>query len=143
MKEVFLIFFTVIVLVLAIGIYVNKTAPKLGVNNGSLTPCPNRLNCVNSQSEDPRFAIPPLPYVSMDILEDAVLGLPRTILVKKEDHYLRVECRSKVFRFVDDVEFLIDPEQEVIHVRSASRVGWGDFGVNRKRIEQLRQKLYH
>jgi uncharacterized protein (DUF1499 family) len=53
--------------------------------------------------------------------------------------YLHAEARSLIFRFVDDVEFLIDPGQRRIQVRSASRIGYSDFGVNRRRVERIRQ----
>jgi uncharacterized protein (DUF1499 family) len=63
-----------------------------------------------------------------------------TRLVATQDNYLRAEFRSAIFRFVDDVEFLFSEDQPVIHVRSASRAGYYDFGVNRRRIEDIRKK---
>jgi uncharacterized protein (DUF1499 family) len=67
-----------------------------------------------------------------------VLSQPRTTLAEQRPGYLRFEFRSRIFRFVDDVEFLADPAAGVIHVRSASRTGHSDLGVNRRRIEILR-----
>jgi len=60
--------------------------------------------------------------------------------VAKEANYLRAEFRSAILRFVDDVEFLFSADQSVIDVRSASRVGYYDFGMNRRRIEDIRKK---
>jgi len=65
--------------------------------------------------------------------------MPRTRIVKEEGGYLHAEVRSFLFRFVDDIEFLIDTEQSLIHVRSASRTGHSDFGVNRRRVEHVRK----
>jgi len=71
--------------------------------------------------------------------------LPRAKIVSVEDNYLHVEFRSAIFRFVDDVEFLVvipeeqRPTEQRIHFRSASRVGYSDFGVNRRRMEQIRR----
>ena len=65
--------------------------------------------------------------------------MPRTKIVTVDDNYLYAEFRSALFRFVDDVEFLIDPKERAIHFRSASRVGYSDLGVNRHRMEQIQK----
>jgi uncharacterized protein (DUF1499 family) len=109
-----------------------------------LKPCPNRPNCVSSQSSDPRHAIEPLRYdipankVHQKLLK-VVKNMPRTKVVKEKANYIHAECRTRFLRFVDDLEFLFDDNDDVIHVRSASRVGYSDLGVNRKRVEQLRR----
>ncbi len=72
-------------------------------------------------------------------LKGTVLSLPRTRLVSETPKYLHFECRSAILRFVDDLEFLVDVERNVIHCRSASRVGYSDLGVNRNRVEQVRR----
>ena len=64
---------------------------------------------------------------------------PRTRIVQEEPGYLKAECRSRVFRFVDDVEILFDDGAKQIHFRSASRLGRKDFGVNRERMETIRK----
>jgi uncharacterized protein (DUF1499 family) len=64
---------------------------------------------------------------------------PRTRIVQEEPDYLKAECRSRVFRFVDDVELLFDDGAKLIHFRSAARLGVRDFGVNRKRMEEIRE----
>jgi uncharacterized protein (DUF1499 family) len=79
----------------------------------------------------------------MRAIKEAVLSLPRTKIITETPTYLYAEATSKVMRFVDDVEFLFADEAEIseVHVRSASRKGYRDFGVNRERIEQVRAKL--
>lgn len=117
----------------------------LGVQNGKLGLCPETPNCVSSfcAESDSEHFIKPLAYSGKP--EDAKAKLKailaetsRTNLIKEEDKYLYVEFTSFLWRFVDDVEFLIDPNASVIHVRSASRLGKSDLGVNRKRIEKIR-----
>lgn len=71
-------------------------------------------------------------------LRQAVLAAGDATFVVEGDTYWHLEFRSRLFRFVDDVEFLFDLERKVIHVRSASRVGYSDLGVNRKRVERIR-----
>jgi uncharacterized protein (DUF1499 family) len=86
----------------------------------------------------------PIPYrgtpeEAKKRLLQVLAGLPRTRVVKEEPGYLHAECRSLVFRFVDDVELEIDEAAKVVHFRSASRLGRSDFGVNRKRMEEIRR----
>jgi uncharacterized protein (DUF1499 family) len=68
-----------------------------------------------------------------------VQTFPRTSVITVSDSYLHAEFTSLIFRFVDDVEFVIDNDAKVIHVRSASRLGTSDLGVNRKRVEEIRR----
>lgn len=114
----------------------------LGVKDGRLAPCPGSPNCVNSQSAD-KARIAPLAYLdpaqsAWARLAEALTELPRIRIVERTDRYLRAEATSRVFGFVDDLEFMLDRDANVIHVRSASRVGYSDLGVNRDRIERLR-----
>jgi len=74
----------------------------------------------------------------MDKLKRVVNKIPRTNVVTAGDNYLHAEFRSRIFRFVDDVEFLVEPEAKRIGFRSASRVGYSDLGVNRRRMEEIR-----
>ncbi len=111
-----------------------------------LRPCPNRPNCVSSLSTDPRHAIAPIAFsgeaaVARKKLLEVIGSLPRTRLTLDEGDFLRVEFTSAVFHFVDDVEFLIDAAHQLIHVRSASRVGYWDLGVNRRRVEGIRKMM--
>lgn len=113
----------------------------------SLAPCPNKPNCVSSQAEDRAHAIGPFPIYkspqeSLRIIASIIRSMPRTKIVEETPDYLHAEFTSKIFRFIDDVEFLYNPNKNVIDVRSASRVGYGDLGVNRKRVEAL-HKAYN
>ena len=120
----------------------------LGISEGRLAPCPDLPNCVCSQSGGTRSAVAPLG-ISGDAakafqrLERIVAALPRTHIVTRTEDYLHAECRTPVLRFVDDLEFLLDGEADVIHVRSASRVGYSDLGVNRRRVETIRLRFEH
>jgi uncharacterized protein (DUF1499 family) len=122
------------------------TAPLLGVHDGRLAPCPSSPNCVSSRSADARHRIEPLLLVG-DVdagwaaLWEHVAGLPRTRVIEHRPLYLRAECRSALFGFVDDLELLLEPETARVQVRSASRTGHGDLGVNRRRVEDLRRAL--
>ena len=116
----------------------------LGVRDGRLAPCPDTPNCVSSQAQDARHAIAPLPLAgspaaSRERLLEILTREPRVRLVERQERYLRAEFTSRLLRFVDDVEFLIGDRQ--IDVRSASRLGYSDLGVNRERIEELRRRL--
>ena len=115
-----------------------------GLSGQGLASCPNTPNCVSSQSRDKKHNIPPLTYTgsrdqALEVLASVVSALPRTKIIKKREDYLHIEFRSRWLRFVDDVEFWL-PEQMpgTIHLRSASRLGYSDLGVNRRRMEQIR-----
>jgi uncharacterized protein (DUF1499 family) len=113
---------------------------------GRLSACPDSPNCVSSQSTDQRHAMAPLRYEgtvekAMERLIEAVSGMKRARIVVTEGRYLHAEFTSALFRFVDDVEFLLDDGTKTIHVRSASRVGYSDLGVNRKRVEEIRSRF--
>jgi len=117
----------------------------IGVKDGKLAPCPASPNCVSSQSQsaDKEHAVEPLTYTgsapaAIAELKKIVLGMKRTKIVAETEIYLRAECTSAIWRFVDDVEFYGDEHAKVIHVRSASRMGKSDLGVNRKRVEAIR-----
>lgn len=113
----------------------------LGVKDGKLTACPGTPNCVNSQSDDPQSKIEPLPAVSITKIKETVEAMERTTIIEETDNYLYAEFKSKLMGYVDDVEFYLDSDANVTHVRSASRLGKSDLGVNRKRVEEIRSKL--
>lgn len=109
-----------------------------------LPPCPDSPNCVSSLSEDPRRFVAPLrlegdPQEGWARLVERVAALPRTRIVRRTDRSLDAECRSALFGFVDDLALRLDAEAGVAHVRSASRTGYWDLGVNRRRVEALRE----
>ncbi|MGH2412321.1 MAG: DUF1499 domain-containing protein [Microcystaceae cyanobacterium] len=118
-----------------------KRPTNLGVKEGKLASCPSSPNCVNSQSQDSQSKIAPLPLVSIADLKKVIESMEETTIIEATDNYLYAEFKSKLMGFVDDVEFYRDPAQNVTHVRSASRLGRSDLGVNRKRIENIRDKL--
>jgi uncharacterized protein (DUF1499 family) len=110
----------------------------------TLPPCPSSPNCVSTQATDEGHAIAPIRYRKVkaeakEALKEAIRSLPRTKLVDEDESYLHYECTSLLFRFVDDVEFVFDDATKTLHFRSASRTGYGDLGVNRKRMEEIRQ----
>lgn len=123
------------------------TSPSnLGLKEGRLAPCPNSPNCVSTQSTDAKHGIDPIVYTTSmeearDSLEKIVRAMPRTKVVRQEEDYMHLECSSRLLRFVDDVEFWFDDANKVIHCRSASRKGYSDLGVNRKRVEQIREQF--
>lgn len=117
-----------------------------GCQDGQLAPCPSRPNCVCSQSTSTAHAIEPfdVPGTLVDSFQRLVQLLqawPRTRLITQTHNYLHVEMRTRLLRFVDDVEFYWDTESAVIHVRSASRLGYSDLGTNRRRVEQIRRQF--
>jgi uncharacterized protein (DUF1499 family) len=111
-----------------------------------LKPCPDSPNCVSSLSSDPRHRVAPIVYTgspaeAREKLLGVIRSLPRTTIRSKEGPCLQVEFTSALFRFVDDVEFCFDEAEKLIHVRSASRVGYWDLGANRRRVEEIRRML--
>ena len=110
----------------------------LGVKDGRLAPCRPTPNCVCSQADpsDREHYIAPLK-ASMDEVRTVVESLPRTRIVLAHPNYLYAEFRSRLLGYVDDVEFYFDGA--LVQVRSASRLGRRDFGVNRARVEEIRR----
>lgn len=114
----------------------------LGVKNGLLSPCPGSPNCVSSLADDPSHGIDPLrfrgdPDAAFARLIQLLKGRSNTVIIEESDSYLRVELRTTLF--VDDGEFLLNRERNVIEVRSASRLGYSDLGKNRRRMEEIRR----
>ena len=123
-----------------------KRPTDLGVNNGRLKSAPQSPNAVSSQAADVQHRIAPLTYQTTAAQAKAALvkiieGTPRTKIITQSADYLYAEYESALFGFVDDVEFYFEPDSKLVQVRSASRVGRSDFGVNRARIEDIRRRL--
>ncbi|MGE4293748.1 MAG: DUF1499 domain-containing protein [Desulfovibrio sp.] len=117
----------------------------LGVHDGGLAACPSSPNCVHSGDANPDRRIEGLPAngevdAVMDRVARLVEARPRVRIVERDGAYLHAEFRSRVFGFVDDMEFLYLPDQGVVQMRSAARSGWWDFGVNRDRARLLREE---
>jgi len=115
----------------------------LGVKDSKLAPCPASPNCVSSQAGDRDHSVQPIACTTdtpaaMADLKRIILSMKRSRIVTETGNYIHAEFTSAVWRFVDDVEFYADESAGVIHVRSASRLGTSDFGVNRKRVEAIR-----
>ena len=129
------------------GLLSGKRPDNLGVTDGQLASVANKpQNSVSSQTDQSANQIGPLatgddPVAAFTQLKSIVQGTPGASIIEQTDTYLYAEFQTRLLKFVDDVEFLLVPDQNLIHVRSASRLGKLDFDVNRNRIEQLRQKL--
>lgn len=118
---------------------------KIGLINGKLREPPKSPNCVTTQcsKDDKTHYIQPLIYKgdleeAQTKIKNIVNSLKRTKIISETGNYVHVEFKTFLFRFVDDIEFLFDDKEKTIHFRSASRVGYGDMGVNRKRMENIR-----
>ncbi|MFM9969425.1 MAG: DUF1499 domain-containing protein [Burkholderiales bacterium] len=128
------------------GLFSGQRPDNLGVREGKLSPCAAKPNCVASQADPNDTGHYIAPFVISGPVAPAWAKLvsvlreqPRAVMVVAESSYLHAEFTSRLMGYVDDVEFVLDENNRVIHVRSASRLGTSDFGVNRKRIEVLRE----
>ncbi len=115
----------------------------LGITDGKLAPPPTSPNCVSTQAEERSHWIAPLTFegeadTAIQQVKDVLSTFPQATIITEQGNYLHAEFRSATLRFVDDVEFLVEPETNRIHFRSASRIGHSDLGVNRARMEHIR-----
>jgi uncharacterized protein (DUF1499 family) len=122
------------------------TEEKDEMMKSKLAPCPNSPNCVSSLSDDSKSAIQPLffSYSMSDAqksIRELILSMPRVRITEDEPGYIHAEFTSKFFKFIDDVEFVLNAETQRIDYRSGSRTGYYDFGVNRRRLEAIRDRL--
>ncbi len=131
---------------LALGMWITGCSgvppSNLGVKDGRLAPCPATPNCVSSQSADREHAVEPLAYSTsteeaVSVMKSIIGSMKRSRVVSENSNYIHAEFTSAVWRFVDDVEFSFDDATKSVHIRSASRLGKSDFGVNRKRVEAI------
>lgn len=118
----------------------------LGVKDGMLAACPSSPNCVSSFAVSPGQRSSPLtftddPAAAFARLTQIIRQRQDATVIEVREEYLRVELRTTFF--VDDAEFLLDRERKVIHLRSASRLGYSDLGKNRRRIEEIRAAFSH
>ena len=107
-------------------------------------PCPDTPNCVSSLAMDPAKKVEPFPLRgdtsrSLELLTGVIRSMPRTTIVSTSADRIEAEFRS-LLGFVDDILFVVNSDEDVIHVRSASRKGSWDLGVNRRRVERIRRK---
>jgi uncharacterized protein (DUF1499 family) len=111
-----------------------------------LSSCPESPNCISTEAPDNQHKIEVF-HLKGDFsknwpeIQRVVAALPRSTVVKADETYLHVTFKSRVFRFVDDLDLYLNPSTGIISIRSAARTGYWDFGVNRRRVEQLRHEL--
>jgi len=120
----------------------SRKQPELGLHNGQLRPCPGTPNCVCSEYQDESAYVEPLSYTvkaeqAWEKIKRVISETGGSVIIEEAD-YLRVAYETPLLRYIDDVEFRLDRNKQRIHVRSASRVGSSDLGVNRKRVEKIR-----
>jgi len=132
--------FYIIVMTLTTATQANPAVAK------QLPPCPDSPNCVSSQATDADHFIAPFKVAgnaeeAWAELKNALISQSRTVITGQSGNTLHAQATSLVFRFVDDIDAILDKDAGLIHIRSASRTGYGDFGVNRKRVEMLRSQL--
>ncbi|MFE4104897.1 DUF1499 domain-containing protein [Almyronema epifaneia] len=123
-----------------------KRPTNLGTTEGQLAACPDTPNCVSSQATDKAHSIAPIRYEgsaseAIAQLKSIVQSMDRTQIVTEKSDYLHAEFTSQLMGFVDDVEFFVPGGENIIHVRSAARLGKSDLGINRKRIEEIRDRF--
>lgn len=128
--------------------FAGKRPDHLGLKDGRLASCGRRLNCVSSQADpgDAQRYVTAIPFKgsaadAIAAARRAIEAMARSTVIRHEGGYLHAEFKSKLMGFVDDVEFTYDAKAGVLHVRSASRLGRRDYGVNRKRVEALRARI--
>lgn len=115
-------------------------------HEGRLAPCPDQPNCVSTQMPDGKHGIVPFTYSkgldeARSALKKELLQLPRVELIKEDGVYLHFEQRSRILQLVDDIEFIFDEPTKTLQFRSGSRIGHSDWGNNRKRMEEIRNKI--
>jgi uncharacterized protein (DUF1499 family) len=135
-----------IVLTLSSNFILPANALAVGISNDRLEPCPVSPNCVVSQNADKTHQISAIEYnrdrsEAKELLLKVLSVTPRTQIIEQTDNYIHAESKSRIFGFVDDVEFYFPNNEKAIEIRSASRVGESDLGVNRRRLEQIRLAL--
>ena len=118
----------------------------LGLKNNLLLSCPKSPNCVLSQASDQKHQIHPIHYTSSveiakERLNQVILSMVDTQIITQNKVYWHVEFTTRWLRFIDDVEFYFPESEALIHLRSASRSGYWDLGVNRKRVEEIRSRF--
>lgn len=146
-RRIFPVFLALLIVVVGVRIltYISQPPSTLGVRNGRLAKPPGSPNCVSSQIPSDKteyvkpLPLPPIGENAIATLAEKTSTMSGANIVTQDQDYLHVEFRSLVFGFVDDVEFFVNKEDNVIDVRSASRMGYSDLGSNRNRVERIRR----
>ena len=123
-----------------------KRPDDIGSAPYGLRGCPKSPNCVSSEAKDIQHAIESFRLkgdynVNWPLVQNEIASMPRWAVITTTDTYIHVECKSRIFRFVDDLELYLNSSNGIISIRSASRIGYSDFGANRRRVELLRSVL--
>jgi len=126
------------------ALYVHPSRPS--ADGHTLAPCPSTPNCVSTEATSAAQRMSPVPFTDSPVLAQAravaaLLAEPRSTVITQQPDYIHGECRSFLFRFVDDVEIIVDSSAHVFRFRSASRVGRSDMGVNRRRMTRITDRL--
>lgn len=116
------------------------------MDSQQLPPCPDSPNCVSSQAEPGRHFVEPLVYsgtgeLAFTKLKEVIAGLPGGHIIESTNSHLSAEFRTPWLKFTDDFEAILEQHGKTIQLRSASRIGYWDFGTNRKRVETIRAAL--
>ena len=142
----FILLFLVGFLIQLISARLVKRPGDLGITDGKLKECPATPNCVSTQATDPTKLMPPIPF-SIERSEviatvaGYIDGVRHTKIIEQDSNYLAVVFRTSLIGYPDDVEFTIDKEKDLLHFRSASRLGYSDLGTNCKRMTKLSDAL--
>jgi uncharacterized protein (DUF1499 family) len=136
-----------------VGLLRGKTPADLGVKEGKLKRPSRTPNSVTSQAhlwpDHPQMTYSSIaPFkatgdgsTEMKKISQALMAMPRTIIIQQDAGYIYAQSTTAALKFTDDIEFVLDTQRGVIDVRSASRLGRKDFGVNRARVEALRRAI--
>lgn len=135
----------ILMTIFLVGFLISANAEKPDSGEFLMDPCPDSPNCVSTQSEHEKRTMRPLPYLksreeSRGRILSIIKSMNRTEMVALTDNHIHAEFRSILWGFVDDVEFFFDDEDQVVHFRSASRTGYYDFGVNRRRMKHISEQ---
>lgn len=144
MKIVLIILIAVIVLNILFIVIQNNRVPSLGHNQGMFQPLSSKPNAVSTQAEDTEKWVMPWPYkidraTTLQAIETAVAEYGGAELKQSDEQYRYYVFTTPTLHFHDDVEFYLNDEEQAVHFRSASRAGYSDMGLNRKRYEQLKE----
>ena len=145
-KLVYIIILVLITGVVTMRVIENNTAPKLGVVNGELKPLGSRPNSVSTQTDQKSKLVKSIAFEGevneqMANIAKVLAEMPGASIKQQDDDYVYAVFTSSLMRFKDDVEVFIDAQEKRVHFRSASRVGYSDLGVNRKRYEEFAKRL--
>ena len=144
--KLLLIFTGVTVIIFVFSRCLAGEPDNLGLKNQLLSPCPRTPNCVSSQEKNSQHSIQPIIFegsleLAKERLHRVINSMRGTRIITQDVIYWHVEFTTQLLRYIDDVEFYFDGTQSQIHLRSASRQGYWDLGVNRRRVETIRSRF--